>query len=153
MSKKKTLSAAHDSAIGDMNTEGESKCPFTGGMPKYSAGGGTSNRDWWPNLLRLNIAAAAKIAKVAPDRMSFVNCLRAFRRGIERPAPGTPIRAVAASRRLLREMSLCLIDRPRRARLAPRAVRKPFKPYRGKGVHDRTRKVPLKSWRPLARVG
>jgi catalase-peroxidase len=24
-------------------------------MPKHSAGGGTSNRDWWPNLLRLNI--------------------------------------------------------------------------------------------------
>ena len=37
------------------NTNGESKCPFTGGMLKRSAGGGTSNRDWWPNLLNLNI--------------------------------------------------------------------------------------------------
>ena len=34
---------------------GESKCPFTGGVLKQSAGGGTSNRDWWPNQLKLNI--------------------------------------------------------------------------------------------------
>ncbi|NND33363.1 MAG: catalase/peroxidase HPI [Saprospiraceae bacterium] len=34
---------------------GESKCPFTRGAFKYTAGGGTSNRDWWPNQLKLNI--------------------------------------------------------------------------------------------------
>jgi catalase-peroxidase len=34
---------------------GESKCPFTGGVLKKVAGGGTSNRDWWPNQLRLSI--------------------------------------------------------------------------------------------------
>src|SRR5678809_1573682 len=34
---------------------GESKCPFHGGTLKQSAGGGTSNRDWWPNQLKLNI--------------------------------------------------------------------------------------------------
>jgi len=32
-----------------------SKCPFMGGAQKKSAGGGTSNRDWWPNQLKLNI--------------------------------------------------------------------------------------------------
>ena len=37
------------------NTNGASKCPFTGGMLKRGAGGGTSNRDWWPNQLKLNI--------------------------------------------------------------------------------------------------
>ena len=37
------------------NTNVESKCQFTGGVPKQSAGGGTSNRDWWPNQLKLNI--------------------------------------------------------------------------------------------------
>ncbi len=31
------------------------KCPFTSGMLKSSAGGGTRNRDWWPNQLKLNI--------------------------------------------------------------------------------------------------
>ena len=34
---------------------GESKCPFHGGSLKQTAGGGTRNRDWWPNLLKLNI--------------------------------------------------------------------------------------------------
>lgn len=37
------------------NTNGESKCPFTGGTLKKSAGGGTANRDWWPNQLNLGI--------------------------------------------------------------------------------------------------
>ncbi len=36
-------------------SNGESKCPFMGGTLKQSAGGGTSNRDWWPNQLKLNI--------------------------------------------------------------------------------------------------
>lgn len=34
---------------------GEGKCPFHGGSLKQSAGGGTRNRDWWPNQLKLNI--------------------------------------------------------------------------------------------------
>jgi catalase-peroxidase len=33
----------------------EAKCPFTGSVPKYSLGGGTSNRDWWPTQLRLDL--------------------------------------------------------------------------------------------------
>lgn len=36
-------------------SNGESKCPFTGGVLKQTAGGGTRNRDWWPNQLKLNI--------------------------------------------------------------------------------------------------
>ena len=30
----------------------ESQCPF-----KHAAGGGTSNKDWWPNQLNLKILA------------------------------------------------------------------------------------------------
>ena len=37
------------------DTNDSSKCPFTGGAIKQVAGGGTSNRDWWPNQLNLNI--------------------------------------------------------------------------------------------------
>jgi len=38
------------------NTNGDaSKCPFLGGQATQSAGGGTRNRDWWPNELKLNI--------------------------------------------------------------------------------------------------
>ncbi|MFT6096181.1 MAG: catalase-peroxidase [Nonlabens sp.] len=32
-----------------------SKCPFMGGAPSSTAGQGTTNKDWWPNQLRLNI--------------------------------------------------------------------------------------------------
>lgn len=34
---------------------GEAKCPFMSGNINKSAGFGTSNRDWWPNQLKLNI--------------------------------------------------------------------------------------------------
>jgi catalase-peroxidase len=33
----------------------ESKCPVTGTSSKQAAGSGTSNRDWWPNKLNVNI--------------------------------------------------------------------------------------------------
>lgn len=33
----------------------DNKCPFTGGTLKFTAGRGTSNRDWWPNQLNLKI--------------------------------------------------------------------------------------------------
>jgi catalase-peroxidase len=34
---------------------GASKCPFSGGALRQSAGNGTGNPDWWPNQLKLNI--------------------------------------------------------------------------------------------------
>ena len=37
------------------STNGEGKCPFLSGELNVSAGGGTTNRDWWPNSLNLNI--------------------------------------------------------------------------------------------------
>jgi catalase-peroxidase len=33
----------------------ESKCPVTGGANPHPAGRGASNRDWWPNQLRLDV--------------------------------------------------------------------------------------------------
>ena len=39
----------------DNNSNDISKCPYLSGTQKQSAGGGTSNRDWWPNELKLNI--------------------------------------------------------------------------------------------------
>jgi catalase-peroxidase len=35
--------------------DSEVKCPFLGGALKQTAGGGTRNRDWWPNQLRVSI--------------------------------------------------------------------------------------------------
>ena len=37
------------------NTGDINKCPFMSGAQKKTAGAGTSNRDWWPNELKLNI--------------------------------------------------------------------------------------------------
>jgi catalase-peroxidase len=46
-----------ESTIATMNDENvaQGKCPFISGVLNQSAGGGTSNRDWWPNQLKLNI--------------------------------------------------------------------------------------------------
>ena len=40
----------HANGYGDI-----AKCPYLGGVLRESAGGGTVNRDWWPNQLNLNI--------------------------------------------------------------------------------------------------
>jgi len=39
----------------DFASNGDGKCPFSSGELNKSAGSGTSNRDWWPNELKLNI--------------------------------------------------------------------------------------------------
>ena len=49
---KQTDSSPHGK-VWDVNES--SRCPFLGGAVKYTAGTGTSNRDWWPNQLNLNI--------------------------------------------------------------------------------------------------
>ena len=38
--------------IHDMNNESEAKCPFISGSLEKTAGGGLTNRDWWPNQLK-----------------------------------------------------------------------------------------------------
>lgn len=44
----------HKKAL-NVNDSEAAKCPFHGGALKQVAGGGTRNRDWWPNQLKLNI--------------------------------------------------------------------------------------------------
>ncbi len=46
---------ADDSILAEVNQDSVAKCPFSGGALKQTAGGGTRNRDWWPNQLKLNI--------------------------------------------------------------------------------------------------
>ncbi|MEN2412904.1 catalase/peroxidase HPI [Flavobacterium mesophilum] len=38
-----------------MSESNESKCPFHNGQMKETKGAGTTNKDWWPNRLNLNI--------------------------------------------------------------------------------------------------
>jgi len=46
-------SNGHSTNVWDVNES--SKCPFMGGAVEYTAGSGTSNKDWWPNQLNLSI--------------------------------------------------------------------------------------------------
>lgn len=39
----------------DKDTANVGKCPFTHGGATSSKTSGTTNRDWWPNQLQLNI--------------------------------------------------------------------------------------------------
>jgi catalase-peroxidase len=48
MESKQTSPHAHTG-------NGEAKCPFSGGVLKQAAGAKPTNRDWWPNQLKLNI--------------------------------------------------------------------------------------------------
>jgi len=49
------MSAESSKSTVSYSVNGESKCPFSGGSMKKTGGSGTSNRDWWPNQLKLNI--------------------------------------------------------------------------------------------------
>ncbi|MGB3607843.1 catalase/peroxidase HPI [Psychroserpens sp.] len=41
--------------VWEINDSDASQCPFLSGTQKKTAGGGTKNRDWWPNEIKLNI--------------------------------------------------------------------------------------------------
>ncbi len=43
------------SILSHVNDKDQAQCPFHGGALKRSAGNGTSNREWWPNQLKLNV--------------------------------------------------------------------------------------------------
>ena len=49
------------------------KCPFSGGFPKNTAGSGKSNRDWWPNQLKLNILRQnSSLSNPMGDKFNYV---------------------------------------------------------------------------------
>lgn len=58
-----------DKVWGINNKQDISKCPFMGGAPAKTAGNGTTNQDWWPNRLQLNILRqhSAKSDPMDPD--------------------------------------------------------------------------------------
>ncbi len=52
----------------------ESKCPFHHGAAKQSAGNGVSNRDWWPNQLKLNILRQnSKLSNPMDDSFDYAS--------------------------------------------------------------------------------
>ncbi len=57
--------------VWDVNNS-EAKCPFHGGAINHSAGGGTSNHDWWPNMLNLDILRQnAELSNPMGDDFSY----------------------------------------------------------------------------------
>jgi catalase-peroxidase len=54
MDNEKRTPPPENSILHDVNSESV-KCPFSSGALQRSAGGGRSNRDWWPNQLNLDI--------------------------------------------------------------------------------------------------
>lgn len=61
MDNDKVKQPADKSALAEVNDEAP-KCPFSGGARMKAAGGGRTNRDWWPNLLNLNILRQHTVA-------------------------------------------------------------------------------------------
>ena len=54
------------------NNTSQGKCPFGHGSLKPAAGGGTSNRDWWPNQLKLNILRQnSSLSNPMGDRFNY----------------------------------------------------------------------------------
>ncbi|MEO6721012.1 MAG: catalase/peroxidase HPI [Ferruginibacter sp.] len=54
MDNEKSTPPAENSILHDLNREAM-KCPFINGAMQKMAGGGTTNREWWPNQLKLNV--------------------------------------------------------------------------------------------------
>lgn len=56
MEQHRNSDSPDGSVLSEINNEtSANKCPFSGGALQKSAGGGTRNRDWWPNQLKLNV--------------------------------------------------------------------------------------------------
>lgn len=49
------MSTSPDNHVAFDINDSAAKCPYLGGELKSAAGGGSSNQDWWPNQLKLNI--------------------------------------------------------------------------------------------------
>jgi len=55
MENNKHSEHGNDGKAWEVNESEAGKCPFSSGSIKKSAGRGTSNRDWWPNMLNVGI--------------------------------------------------------------------------------------------------
>ena len=68
MTKNQEHDAGTEGKAWDVN-ESEARCPFMAGKVTRAAGHGTTNRDWWPNQLRLNVLRQhdAKSNPMDPD--------------------------------------------------------------------------------------
>lgn len=97
------------------------------------------------NLLRGQIALAAKQAGVTPLRMSFMGCVRVIRDACINAAPQEIQEAKGAWIVMILKMSRCVLTRPRRHRVCRRATRGHGLRFPGKRPRDRSRPFDFES--------
>ena len=89
------------------------------------------------NLLRRLIADAAKVHRIDPREISFVDSLEVVRIALPAVQASTPQRLLPLYVQLMTDLAGCVLDRCRRPRTAPRAIKVKSRPYRHKKPGER----------------
>jgi hypothetical protein len=90
------------------------------------------------NLVRRLVARAADVHGIDPRRISFVDALEVVRLALPTVQGCDPGRLVALHVQLTTDLADCILERWRRHRLAPRAIKVKSRPYRHKKPGERT---------------
>ena len=78
MDKNKEMGAEQMKPVWDVN-EDVNKCPFLNGTIKRGAGGGMSNKDWWPNRLNLGILRQhSELSDPMDDSFDYVEAFKSL---------------------------------------------------------------------------
>lgn len=97
------------------------------------------------NLIRRSMAEAAKLAKIHPLTLSFVEVLDRIRVWIPRFQEATPHDVSDLCEQFLRDIARCRIKRPRRKRAYPRVVKRKMSNFGLKRHHHRGRLIDLEA--------
>ncbi len=89
------------------------------------------------NLLRRLMADAAEVHRLDPRQISFVNSLEVVRLALPTVQGCAIERLVPLYVQLMTDLGACALDRWRRARRAPRALKVKIRPYRHKAPGER----------------
>ena len=90
------------------------------------------------NLVRRLMADAAEVHKLDPRTISFVSSLEVVRLAVPAVQGCATERLIPLYVRLLSDLGACALDRFRRPRRAPRAIKVKSRPYRHKQPHERS---------------
>lgn len=97
------------------------------------------------NLVRTTITCAAQRCCLDPDKISFVDSLRAISHMLPRMRGARAELLVALYQQLLRDIAEALIDRPRRPRRYPRVVKQKMSNFKLKRPHHGQERVDFKT--------
>lgn len=89
------------------------------------------------NLLRRLMADAANVHRIDPRELSFVDTLEVVRIALPTVQASAPQRLLPLYVQLMTDLAGCVLDRCRRPRTAPRALKVKSRPYRHKKPGER----------------